>query len=136
LASAPASAAAPPPDFADLGVTVTGLNSARGVLRYCIAPRGTPFPDCDGKAALSGSAPIHGGKAEFGAHHLAAGHYAVAVFHDRNNNGRLDTFMGIPREGYGFSRNPGFKPRAPHFDEAALDLAGDIQTDIRMRYIL
>lgn len=35
---------------------------------------------------------------------LAAGSYAVMVFHDVNGNGRLDrNFMGIPREPLGFS---------------------------------
>jgi uncharacterized protein (DUF2141 family) len=30
-------------------------------------------------------------------------HYAIAVIHDENRNGELDTNMfGIPKEGYGF----------------------------------
>ena len=47
------------------------------------------------------------------------GDYALAVIHDENGNGQLDTFAGIPREGYGFSRNapsasarPASPPRA------------------------
>ena len=36
---------------------------------------------------------------------LPAGRFAVAVFHDENDNGEIDTdFLGIPKEGYGFSR--------------------------------
>lgn len=35
---------------------------------------------------------------------LPKGIYAVAVFHDENNNGKLDKNMiGFPKEGYGFS---------------------------------
>ncbi|WP_020401966.1 DUF2141 domain-containing protein [Gracilimonas tropica] len=34
------------------------------------------------------------------------GEYAIAVYHDKNENGELDTnFLGIPKEAYGFSNN-------------------------------
>ena len=37
---------------------------------------------------------------------LPFGEYAIAVYHDKNKNGKLDTnFLGIPKEGYGFSNN-------------------------------
>ena len=38
---------------------------------------------------------------------LSSGVYAVAIFHDSNNNNILDkNFLGIPKEGYGVSNNP------------------------------
>lgn len=37
---------------------------------------------------------------------LPFGEYAIAVFHDKNTNGKLDTnILGIPKERYGFSNN-------------------------------
>ena len=37
---------------------------------------------------------------------LEYGDYAIRVFHDENNNGRLDlNFLGIPTEDYGYSNN-------------------------------
>ena len=37
---------------------------------------------------------------------LPFGEYAIAVYHDKNKNGRLDTnLLGIPKENYGFSNN-------------------------------
>jgi len=37
---------------------------------------------------------------------LPQGEYAIAVYHDKNRNGELDTnFLGIPKEDYGFSNN-------------------------------
>lgn len=37
---------------------------------------------------------------------LPFGDYAIAVYHDKNMNGKLDTnFLGIPKERYGFSNN-------------------------------
>ena len=35
---------------------------------------------------------------------IKPGSYAIGVIHDENNNGELDyNFLGIPKEGYGFS---------------------------------
>lgn len=37
---------------------------------------------------------------------MAPGTYAISVFHDRNQNNILDSnVLGIPQEGFGFSRN-------------------------------
>jgi len=37
---------------------------------------------------------------------LLFGEYAIAVYHDKNVNGKLDSnFLGIPKEAYGFSNN-------------------------------
>ncbi|MEO1023251.1 MAG: DUF2141 domain-containing protein [Bacteroidota bacterium] len=37
---------------------------------------------------------------------LPFGKYAIAVYHDKNTNGKLDTnLLGIPKEQYGFSNN-------------------------------
>ena len=37
---------------------------------------------------------------------IPKGTYAVSIFHDENNNGKLDTnFFGIPNEDYGCSNN-------------------------------
>ena len=63
--------------------------------------------------------------------------YAIALIHDENGNHKLDTFAGIPREGFGFSRNPtlGFGP--PRFAAARFAVAGDAERQqVRMRYIL
>ena len=67
---------------------------------------------------------------------LAPGNYAAAVIHDENSNARLDTFAGIPREGFGFSRNPaiGFGP--PRFSAAAFAVGGVAETQqVTMRYM-
>lgn len=48
---------------------------------------------------------------------LPYGELAIALYHDENNNGKIDKNMiGIPTEPYGFSNN--YKPtiKAPNFD--------------------
>jgi uncharacterized protein (DUF2141 family) len=56
---------------------------------------------------------------------LVPGKYALAVFHDLNENDVLDkNFFGIPKEPYGFSNDfrPKFSP--PSFSDCAFDVSG------------
>lgn len=131
----PGTANAEGPAHAVLTVHVSGLRSDKGVLRYCVSPAGAAFPECLGTGVVSGSEAISRQAAIFIVRGLRAGDYAVAVYHDQNSSKRLDTLIGIPREGYGFSRNPGFKPRAPRFDEAAISLSRNTDIAITMRYL-
>ncbi|MDF5739793.1 MULTISPECIES: DUF2141 domain-containing protein [unclassified Nostoc] len=67
---------------------------------------------------------------------LKAGSYAVAVFHDQNNDYTLNSnIFGIPKEGFGFSSNPEILTRAPKFSEAAFLVAGpDTNIQIQLKY--
>lgn len=63
------------------------------------------------------------------------GTYAVAVFHDANANGRMDSnFLGMPKEGYGVSNDVRPKFRAPRFSEAAVHVGRDTTLVVRMAY--
>lgn len=49
---------------------------------------------------------------------LEYGEYALAVFHDENNNGEMDrNLVGIPSEPFAFSKPPVSKFRIPTFEE-------------------
>ena len=69
--------------------------------------------------------------------HVVPGTYAVSLFHDENANGRLDKTMGIPSEGYGFSRDAAIRFGPPKFDAAKVTVAAaDVILPIKVRYIL
>jgi uncharacterized protein (DUF2141 family) len=60
---------------------------------------------------------------------VPAGTYAIAVFLDENDNGKIDTKMfGIPKEKYGFSNNKYPLTRAASFKESAFDVGEEEQT--------
>ena len=47
------------------------------------------------------------------------GEYAIKIFHDENENEKLDTnFMGVPKERFGFSNNVMGRFGPPTFDQA------------------
>jgi len=56
---------------------------------------------------------------------IPPGTYAMVVIHDANMNGKLDTnFLGIPTEGYGFSKDAKGVIGAPSFSAASFAYDG------------
>jgi uncharacterized protein (DUF2141 family) len=107
------------------------------VVRLCLTRNPAHFPNCDrDPAALSRTVPARAaGLVRFQG--LPAGIYALGVIHDENGNGRLDTFMMIPREGFGFSHNPRLRMGPPRFDEVRFQVgAGRMGQTVRMTYLL
>ena len=129
-------AAAPTPEPPSLEIDVTALRSQKGVIQLCLTRQPKAFPDCSkDAAAIRRTLPAGNPRIRFTG--LAPGDYAIAVIHDANANAKLDTMMGIPREGFGFSRNPaiGFGP--PSFAAARFALGAGAETQqVRMRYLL
>lgn len=118
-----------------LDIEIGKLRSSKGVIQLCLTSDPKNFPACvDDARALTRSIPATAREVRFDA--LPVGDYAVAVIHDENGNKKLDTALGIPREGFGFSRNPaiGFGP--PKFAAARFTLDADgAEENIRMRYL-
>lgn len=128
--AAPAEVAQP------LSLEVEGLRSAKGRLLVCVTSEAAHFPDCSNDpdkrhfTLIAEQGPVSLG-------HVPAGSYAIAVIHDENANGKLDTFAGIPREGVGFSRNPVLRFGAPAFKSAVFSVAGaPVRQQVRIKYFL
>jgi len=68
---------------------------------------------------------------------LPPGAYALSLIHDENGNGRLDTRLGIPREGFGFSNNPHIWFGPPSFSAARFMIpAGGTALNVTVKYML
>jgi uncharacterized protein (DUF2141 family) len=77
-----------------------------------------------------------GGKTVIKFNGLKDGTYAVAITHDENENGQLDTnFLGIPTEGVGISTNPRVFGK-PRFEQGQFPIKGNTAITIEARYIL
>ena len=56
---------------------------------------------------------------------IPAGTYAIAAIHDENRNGKLDmNWLGVPKEGYGFSNDAKGVVGAPSFSAASFSYDG------------
>lgn len=131
MAAAPAARAADP---VSLEITITGIESATGTIRLAVydGPDGFREPD---RAVAHAAAPAAPGSLVLTVDDLIPGPHAVVVFHDEDDDGTLDRFLGmIPTEGYGVSNNPTLSG-PPAFAESAFSI-GDTgaRISIDMRY--
>ena len=119
-----------------LDITVDQLRSPKGLLQLCLTANERSFPDCnDDPAARKLTARAKDGVARFT--DLPPGQYALAIVHDENGNSKLDTFAGIPKEGIGFSRNPGFSFGPPQFAKVLFIAQGaGTSQRVRIKYYL
>jgi uncharacterized protein (DUF2141 family) len=121
---------------AELEVAIERIRNARGDLHLCLTRDPAHFPDCKGDPrAVSRTVPASAREVRLAG--LAPGAWALSVFHDENRNRKLDFTLMIPREGFGFSRNPTVRFGAPKFRQVVIDLpAGFTRQTVRMQYVL
>ena len=135
LALAPLLGAAAP--AGRLEVSLAGLRNAKGVVQICLTRDAKTFPDCKADPAAITRSVATGQASRLAFDGLPAGDYALALFHDENSNKRLDTFMKMPREGFGFSRNPKVRVGPPSFKQVAFPIAAQpVKLSVRMQYFL
>ena len=114
----------------DLTVTVTNIQNAKGKISFGLFRKQDSFP-IKGKQLKGVFIETTKSKTKYTFQNLEKDDYAVAVYHDENNNGILDkNLVGAPTEAYGFSRNARGMFSAPSFDEAKIELKDNKSIEI------
>lgn len=132
LAALLTAASAPP----TVEVSITGLRNAKGQVLVCLTTNPKAFPDCSKDKASVRMAVKAADAGDFLIHAPAAGTYAIAVVHDENSNNKMDLAIFLPKEGFGFSRNPTITVGPPSFKSASFAVTGDMRQSIKMKYML
>lgn len=125
-------ASAPP----TVEVSLSGLRNNKGQILVCLTTNPKAFPDCSKDKSSVRMAVKAADAADFKVQAPAAGTYAIAVVHDENSNNKMDLAIFLPREGFGFSRNPTITVGPPSFKSASFVVAGDTRQSIKMKYML
>ncbi|WP_446867058.1 DUF2141 domain-containing protein [Phormidesmis sp. 146-12] len=125
------------PNYA-LTVTVDGLRNQKGIVCLSLFAKDQGFPNGVDRALDSRCVSAKTAAPSVTFNNLNAGNYAVAVIHDVNEDGKLNTgLFGIPKEGFGFSRNPKILTSAPSFKETAIALVNQkTNIKVQLRYFL
>ncbi|NDB34326.1 MAG: DUF2141 domain-containing protein [Flavobacteriia bacterium] len=114
-------------------VCITGFSNSKGTAHVALYNKSTDFPDY-GKQMEGKVVSIKDNKCEVWFKNLKQGSYALAVYHDENNNNKLDkNLFGAPTESYGFSNNVRPMFSAPTFDECKYYLASDKSVNIKVK---
>lgn len=106
----------------ELILNVKNIESTNGIIHVAVFDQSNFLQE--GKELLKTAIPVQKSQNQrVTISDLPFGTYAVAIYHDVNNNGKFDkNALGIPAEPYAFSNNPKVKWRSPTFDETKIEL--------------
>jgi len=103
------------PATASLTIRIENVSPGGGMLRlgFYDAAR---YPDNDSAAVASADVKAELGETIVTLHNIVPGTYAIQAFQDINGNGKMDTsWVGLPLEPFGFSRDARPHLHKPHF---------------------
>jgi uncharacterized protein (DUF2141 family) len=119
-----------------LTVNISGLKKPQGQVCLSLFANGQGFPT-QGSSGAQARCVKAAGALQVTFSNLAPGSYAVAVLHDANGDNQMNrNGLGVPTEGFGFSRNPSILKGLPRFGDAAVAVNGATTTQIQLTYLL
>jgi uncharacterized protein (DUF2141 family) len=114
---------------AQLKITVANIKKDTGTILIALYNSKDKFPNTN-EAYKEGRVKVKNKQAVFVVEGLASGEYAIALFHDQNDNNKLDkSDLGLPKEPYGFSNDakgmfgpPPYKKAKFNYNGKALEI--------------
>src|SRR3712207_6420661 len=101
-----------------VSVQISNFDSDKGICRACLFNSAASFNGEGGTPFRCAYVPVKSKSSQILFDNVPAGSYAIFVFHDRNGNNKMDkNFLGIPKEGYGASKNKLPFAAAPTFED-------------------
>ncbi|HYW21615.1 MAG TPA: DUF2141 domain-containing protein [Nodularia sp. (in: cyanobacteria)] len=121
-----------------LTMEIDGLRNTEGQVCVSIFANSQGFPSNSDRVVKKQCTKIADNSLKVTFDNLQAGSYAVALIHDQNKDQILNrNNLGMPIEGFGFSRNPEVRTGPPQFKDAAFLLAGpNTVIQIQLKYYL
>ena len=120
----------------NLAVTIDGLRNKDGQVCLSLFSRSIGFPDRQDRTVIVKCIRSIDVSRGVNFENLDPGNYAIALLHDANSDGKMNTgFFGIPKEGFGFSRNPKISKGPPKFQNAVIAVAGQSAIQIKVNYL-
>lgn len=117
-----------------LVVSIQNINSSKGNIHVALYDAENNFlkTHLQGRTTSADKGSVH-----IFFEGLAPGEYALAVIHDSNENGVLDTnLLGMPKEGFGFSNDGLGRFGPPAFDKVKFTWCGERETVVvRLKYL-
>jgi uncharacterized protein (DUF2141 family) len=117
-------------------VRIEALRNDKGTVYVSLYDNKKAFSDNKG-AVVSGKARPANQAAVVVLDKVVPGRYALSFIHDENDDKKLETnWIGVPKEGFGYSKNAMGKFGPPKFDDALLDVpAGPVTVVMRTKYM-
>ncbi|MDP4624217.1 MAG: DUF2141 domain-containing protein [Akkermansiaceae bacterium] len=114
-------------------VTITGIRNDKGQVAALVYKAEKGFPDQRGDAYKVVSLPAKKGSVTLTMKGLEPGKYAIAVIHDENSDGAMETnFIGLPKEGVGVTGGMGYSK--PKFHKSVIEVKAGQEVSIFLKY--
>jgi uncharacterized protein (DUF2141 family) len=115
---------------ADLTVNISDVNQGKGHVMVGLYSGSEAFSQ--GKVSFGSRVKADKAQEQVVFKDLPAGEYAIKIYQDENSNQKLDfNFIGIPKEGYGFSNNVG-RFGSPNYQEAKFTVEEKTEIQIEL----
>lgn len=103
---------------------ITGVDKVEGEIRIAVFNSRESYTK---ETVFAEILPVDSTGIDWTIPELPHGEYAIAVYHDKNTNGKLDTnVLGIPKEIYGFSNNARGRFGPASWDDAYFSVSGNM----------
>ena len=123
----------PSSSSSDININIDGIEELKGSMFIAVFDDPASFPEF-GKQYREMVIPVRSLELSHTFKDLPNHTYAVAVFHDINDNGILDkNALGIPLEPYGFSRNARARCSAPPFEDAKIEFIYNLEIHLNIQ---
>lgn len=119
----------------NLTINIDGIRNAEGRILIFLYDEAQNYLD-EEQALKACQIEVTGETSSITLKDLPYGEYSVSLFHDENKDAICNmNFIGIPKEGYAFSRNyvPSF--RAPKFEETKFKLDENVSLKVSVIYM-
>jgi len=119
-----------------LTITVDGMRSSEGRIQLYLYNEVEAHLNTE-KAYKAFQLEVNRDQVDTTLKDIPFGEYSLGMFHDENKDAICNlNFLGIPKEGYGFSRNYVVFLRAPKFEETSFQVKEDVSLKISIIYWL
>ena len=115
----------------DIQIEISEFKKLKGKVRICLSNSEENFTkECFQSIEVKVDQPIM----NIIFKNIPAGTYAISLFHDEDENGKLNTgkIFGIPTEKYGFSKNPKSRFGPPKFSKCSFEVNANISLNIKI----
>jgi uncharacterized protein (DUF2141 family) len=118
-------------------IHITGFKNNSGITRVALFCGKHGFPNDTVHAYWKGECDIQKNESRLSINNIEYGTYAISVYHDENNNGKLDKkWKLIPSEGFGTSNNARKEKEIPSYDLSTFEVNADsISIKIKLEYL-
>ncbi|MFZ1261906.1 MAG: DUF2141 domain-containing protein [Chitinophagaceae bacterium] len=112
-------------------INIINLHNNKGFVLVSLFKNGEGYPNDPGKAFRKAKLAIQDKKVTITFPDLPSASYAIAILHDENDDQKMNkNFMGLPKEGYGFSNNAAGVFGPPGYNKASFRHTANTLTTI------